>query len=241
MPPSIGNDRFATTRWSLVLAAKDRAAPEARHALADLCAAYWYPLYAYVRRQGHDAEQAQDLTQEFFAKLLEKDFLRAVDPVKGRFRAFLLSALRHFLANEWDRAKAAKRGGGRTPQSLDFQSAEERYRLEPGHQLTAEKLFERRYALTLLEQVLQRLRQEMVDGGKQKLFEGLKPYLAGAAESSYTETARTLDMSEGAVKTAVHRLRRRYRELLRESIAETVEKESEIDDEIRDLFAALGP
>jgi RNA polymerase sigma-70 factor (ECF subfamily) len=237
---SNGNDRFATTRWSLVLAAKDKAAPEARQALADLCTAYWYPLYAYVRRQGHDAEQAQDLTQEFFTRLLEKDFLRAVDPVRGRFRAFLLAALRHFLANEWDRAKASKRGGGRRLLSLDCRAAEDRYRLEPAHQLTAEKLFERRYALTLLEQVLQRLKREMARAGKDELFEGLKQYLAGAAESGYAETARALNMSDGALKTAVHRLRRRYRELLREAIAETVETDHEIDEEIRDLFAALG-
>lgn len=242
MPVIPGNNRFATTRWSVVLAAKDGNAPVARNALTDLCGIYWYPLYAFVRRQGHSAEEAEDLTQEFFARLLEKDFLQSVNPAKGRFRSFLLAAMRHFLANEWDRAKTAKRGGGRTLLALDFQSAEERYSLEPAHHLTAELLFDRRYALTLLQQVLDRLREEYVQSGKGNLVGKLKAYLTSAtdANAGYAEVACELDMTEGAVKVAMHRLRRRYRELLREAIGQTVATEAEIDDEVRDLFVALA-
>ena len=240
---SPGGSLFATTHWSLVLAAKDRASPQSQEALAALCAAYWYPLYAYVRRRGHDAHQAQDLTQEFFARLLEKDYLQVVDREKGKFRSFLLAALQHFLSNEYDRAKARKRGGGggRPALAIDFAAAEGRYALEPAHSLTPEKLFERRWALTLLDGVLARLREEYHDGGKGKLFDGLKSYLtAGESAVSHAETARTLDMSEGAVKVAAHRLRKRYRELLREEIERTLDEPGRIDDEIRDLFAALG-
>jgi RNA polymerase sigma-70 factor (ECF subfamily) len=234
------NDRFATTHWSVILAAKDRKAPEARQALAELCTAYWYPLYAFIRRKGYDADQAQDLTQEFFFRLLEKDYLRSVDPAKGRFRSFLLAAASHFLANEHDRTTAAKRGGGRSPLSLDFSAAEGRYRLEPMHHLTAEKLFERRFAMTLLEQTLQRLRQEMVNADKEKIFDSLKSCLIGITDTPYAELAAALEMTEGAIKTAVHRLRNRYGEMLREAIARTVTDESEIEDEIRTLFVAVS-
>jgi RNA polymerase sigma-70 factor (ECF subfamily) len=230
---------FATTRWSLIAAARDPAAPEARQALAELCELYWYPLYAYVRRRGHDHAAAEDLTQEFFARLLERHDWAAADPDRGRFRSFLLAACQHFLANEHDRATAQKRGGGRQPLSLDFADADGRYLAEPAHDQTAERLFERRWALTLLEQVLAGLRSEYESAGKGRLFEALKGSLAGP-ELPYAEVAVELGMGEGAVKVAAHRLRQRYRDRLRAAIAETVAGEGQIDEELRDLFAALG-
>ncbi|HMC65784.1 MAG TPA: sigma-70 family RNA polymerase sigma factor [Gemmataceae bacterium] len=232
--------RFATTHWSIVLAARDRDSPQAQDALASLCASYWYPLYAFIRRQGFTADQSQDLTQEFVARLLEKEFLGAVDREKGKFRSFLLAACKHFLANERDRERAQKRGGGRQGLSLDFNSADRRYGLEPVHTLTPERLFERRWALTLLDQVLARLRQESVEAGRQKVFDRLKVFLTGETGPAYRQVAKELGMSEGAVKVAVHRFRERYRELLREEIGRTVAATEDIDGEIRDLFAALA-
>jgi RNA polymerase sigma-70 factor (ECF subfamily) len=231
---------FATTHWSLVLAAGDPASPQAHEALATLCQTYWYPLYAYIRRQGHDADQAQDLTQEFFARLLEKDFLAQIDRERGRFRAFLLAACKHFLANERDRARAQKRGGGRQHLSLDLRVAEDRYRLEPAHTATPDRLFERRWALTLLAQVLAQLRAEFADADRGPRFDRLKAFLTGEkAESSYQQTAKELGMTVGAVKVAVHRLRGRYRELLREEIARTTNARDDVDEEIRHLFTAI--
>jgi RNA polymerase sigma-70 factor (ECF subfamily) len=235
MPPS----DFATTHWSLVLAARDRAEPGAADALSSLCDLYWYPLYAYVRRRGHGADEAHDLTQEFFARLLEKDFLAAVDRGKGRFRAFLLAACNHFLANERDRARAKKRGGGRPVLSLD--DAEGRYRTEPAGGLTPEKLFERRWAMALLQQVMTRLRDEFEAKGKGRQFDGLRGFLVGEKGAGYRRAAEELALSEGAVKVAVHRLRQRYRELLYEEIARTVGAPDEVEEEVRALFAALGP
>src|SRR5262249_31693482 len=164
--PPAGAGSFATTQWSLVVAARDRAAPQAAEALAELCRAYWYPLYAFIRRQVHSAEQAEDLTQEFFARLLSQDFLRTVDRARGKFRAFLLACCKHFLANERDRTGARKRGGGCTILSLDFETAADRYSREPADTLTAEKLFERRWALTLLDQALEQLGREFGEAGK---------------------------------------------------------------------------
>lgn len=234
--------RFATTNWSMVLAAGDAAAPQSRLALAALCQGYWYPLYAFIRRQGHAPEQSLDLTQEFFLRFLEKDFLRSVDRGKGKFRSFLLVACKHFLANERDRALAQKRGGAVKIVSIDPAEAEARYGLEPAHTATPEKLYERRWAMTLLDQVLSRLRQEFSAGGKSKLFEVLKGFLTGERTIvRYAQAAEELGMTEGSVKTVVHRLRGRYRELLREEIARTLQDSSQVDDEIRDLFAALGP
>jgi RNA polymerase sigma-70 factor (ECF subfamily) len=233
--------RFATTHWSLVVAAKDRTAPQAREALATLCSTYWYPLYAYVRRQGYTSDQAQDLTQEFFARLLEKDFLGMVDREKGKFRSFLLASCKHFLANERDRANAQKRGGGRDIVTVDFQAAEGRYSQETSHTLTPDKLFERRWALTLLDQVLARLREEFVQAGESERFERLKLFLMGERKKvPYAQVAEDLHLTEGAVKVAVHRLRRRYRELLRAEIARTLDDPSQIEAEIRDLFTILG-
>jgi len=231
---------FVTTHWSVVLTAGRSDSTDARAALEKLCRTYWHPIYAFVRRRGYSAEDAQDLTQEFFARLLEKNWLGDVDPVKGRFRSFLLASLKHFLANEWDKARAQKRGGGQVLIPIDVKTAETSCGFEPADNVTAEKIFERRWALTLLEQVLQRLRDEYVQSGKWRLFEQLKPTLTEESRSvAYAEIATRLDMTEGAVKVAVHRLRQRYRELLRAEIADTVSSPEEVDEEIRALFAAF--
>jgi RNA polymerase sigma-70 factor (ECF subfamily) len=234
---SPGAREFRTTHWSMVLRAGESGA-RAREALSKLCAAYWYPLYAYVRRQGHPAPDAQDLTQEFFARLLARGDIGGVDPGRGRFRTWLLAALQHFLINEWHRARTQKRGGGAPPVSLD-DDAEAHYGREPADPLTAEKLFDRRWALTLLDRVLARLGSEMAGMGKAAQFEALKFCLSGE-KHAYGEIALSLGMTEGAVKVAVHRLRERYRALIRAEIAETVADPSEVDAELRDLFAALS-
>ena len=234
--------QFTPTHWSVVLAAAGRTdSTHARDALEKLCRNYWLPIYVFVRRQGHNAHDAQDLTQEFFARLLEKNFLAGAQRGKGRFRSFLLASVKHFLANEWDKANAQKRGGGRVPISIDTELGESSFGLEPADTLTAEKIFERRWALALLEQVLRRLREEYTRDGKEKQFEQLKPTLTEASRSvPYAEIATRLGTSEGAVKIAVHRLRQRYRELLRTEIGDTVANPGEVDDEIRNLFAALA-
>jgi RNA polymerase sigma-70 factor (ECF subfamily) len=231
---------FATTRWSLVVAARGNS-PAARDALAELCRLSWYPLYAYIRRKGHTHVEAEDLTQEFFTRLLERDDLATVDPSRGRFRSFLLASCNHFLSNQRDRDQALKRGGGRQPLPLDFHDAERRYVAEPGHDQTPERLFERRWALTLLERVLQRLQQDYEDSGKGNLFERLKGQLAGETVGSYAEAAAELGLTEGAVKVAAHRLRQRYRDLLRDEIAQTLDDPAAVDDEIHALFTALAP
>ena len=230
---------FELTRWSVVVAASGDDSQLAHKALEHLCNAYWYPLYAFVRREGHSAHDAQDLTQEFFARLLQKGWLQDVRREKGRFRAFLLASMRHFLANEWDRAHALKRGGGQTPISLDSSSAEERYALEPADPMTADRLYERRWALTLLEQVLARLKREFGAAGKETLFEELKPSLTGG-RVSYAEIAARLQAQETAVRVAAHRFRLRYRDLIRAEIAETVAGPGEVDAELARLFAALA-
>jgi RNA polymerase sigma-70 factor (ECF subfamily) len=234
-------EQFVSTRWSVVLAAADRSSPDSRDALDTLCRIYWYPVYAFTRRQGASAHEAEDLTQEFFARLLEKDYLEGVAPEKGRFRSFLLVCLRRFLANERDRARAAKRGGGRRPLSIDLADAEGRYRLEPGHQLTPERIFDRRWALALLEQVLNTLERELEASGKGRLFDRLKVYLAAQRSAPpYAEAAQELGMTEGAVKVAVHRLRQRYRRLLRAEVARTVGDADDVDEEIRRLLEAVS-
>jgi RNA polymerase sigma-70 factor (ECF subfamily) len=238
-PPPAAN--FALTRWSVVLAAGSSDSTHARDALEKLCRTYWHPIYSFVRRQGHSPHDAQDLTQEFFARLLAKNYLGAVDRSKGRFRSFLLAALKHFLANEWDKAGAQKRGGHPVLIPINAQSAETSYGLEPVETITAEKIFERRWALTLLEQVLARLRVEYDRDGKAKLFEHLKSTLTGERRSvPYAEIAARLNTNEGAVKVTVHRLRQRYRELLREEIAHTVAGPEQVEEEIRALFSALA-
>ena len=207
--------------------------------MAELCRIYWYPLYAYIRRRGHDNHAAEDLTQEFFARLLAHDFLASVDRRKGKFRAFLLACVKHFLADQWDHVQAQKRGGGQRVISLDGLDAEARYRLEPADELTPEKLFEKQWALAVLERVLARLEGESAAGGKASLFAVLKETLSGSRPGDYAEFAVRLGMSEGAVKVAVHRLRHRYRELVREEIADTVACPEEIEGEIRYLLSCL--
>lgn len=233
------HSQFAATRWTLVLNAAQRGENEqARLALAELCRLYWYPLYAYVRRRGYDPADAQDLTQAFFARLLEKNWLDAVAPEKGRFRAFLLAALKHFLANEWDKARAQKRGGGVSPVALD---AETRYQREPSDELTPDRLFDRQWALALLEIVLNRLGEEHDTPEKRRLFEALRGTLTGdQPEAGYAAVARQLGLNEGAIKVAVHRLRKRYRELLRAEIAQTVSDPGQVAEELRSLFAAFA-
>jgi RNA polymerase sigma-70 factor (ECF subfamily) len=225
----VGPGQLATTRWSLVLAAGQRSSPQSAAALRALCETYWYPLYAYVRRRGNDPHDALDLTQAFFARLLEKDDLAAARPERGRFRSFLLASLKHFLANEWDRDRAQKRGGGRSALSIDFGIAEDRYGREPCHEETPEKIFERRWALLLLENVLARLHEESVHAGKSWIFDRLKVFLTGEQPAvSSGQLAAELQMTAGALKVAVHRLRRRYRELLRAEIGQTVADPDEI-------------
>jgi DNA-directed RNA polymerase specialized sigma24 family protein len=232
---------FATTRWTVVLAAGGGSAPQAKVALEELCRTYWYPLYAYVRRQGQTRENAEDLTQAFFARFLEKNYLEGLSSHKGKFRAFLLAALKHFLANEWDRARRQKRGSGVLPLSLDWQDAEMRYQIDPADNLSPDKLFDRAWAVTLLEKVIVRLREENVSEGKIKLFEQLKPFLmAGTGAIPYGAAAVALGLSEGAVRVAVHRLRRRYRELLREEIAQTLSEPAQAEEEIQALFCAFA-
>ena len=232
---------FAPTRWTLVLAAagKERSSQVA-DALAELCGVYWYPLYAYLRRRGYDAHAAEDLTQEFFAQLLANDALQGVAPSKGKFRSFLLAAVKHLAANQWDRSQAKKRGGGQAIVSLDTSAAENRFQLEPAHELTPERLFERQWALTVLEQTLARLRAEFTAAGKASLFDGLHANLTADRRSvPYAQLALALGMTEGAVKMEVHRMRRRYRQLLRNEISQTVADPDEIDEEIRYLLSRL--
>lgn len=232
--------QFATTRWTLIQAAGRDGSAESQAALAVLCRQYWYPLYAFVRRRGSTVEEAQDLTQAFFARLLEKQYLRVADPERGRFRTFLLAAFNHFLANEQERKTAQKRGGGRPVLSLDFQAGEQRYLQEPAHEWTPERIFERRWVLTLLDHVLAGLRDEYTAAGKGPLFEHLKGFLTGEPPAqTQAELAETLGLTPGAVKVAIHRLRGRYRDRLREEIAQTVSDPADVDEELRRLFAAV--
>lgn len=238
--PTPPDRAFATTRWSLVVAAQQKAATaDAAAALADLCRLYWYPLYAYIRRRGYQAGEAEDLAQGFFARLLEKDGLAAVTAARGRFRSFLLTACQNFLANERERANALKRGGGRVV-SLDLGDADSRYRREPAHEETPERLYERRWALVLLGRVMQRLRAGYEAEGKGRLFDAIRGQLTGESEARHAELALALGSTAGAVKTAVHRLRKRYGELLREEIAETVATEADVKAEILALFQTLS-
>ena len=234
-------DVFATTHWTAVVAAGGRGTPEAGVALEELCRTYWYPLYAYVRRRGHGREDAEDLTQAFFARFLEKNYLEGLNGERGKFRAFLLASLNHFLANEWDRARRQKRGGGAATLSLDWQGADTRYQVDPADHLSPDKVYDRVWAVTLLERVLVRLRAESVSDGKAEAFETLKPFLtAGSGAVPYAEAAAALKMPEAAVRVAVHRLRRRYRELLREEIRQTLSDPAQVDEEVRSLFSSFS-
>jgi DNA-directed RNA polymerase specialized sigma24 family protein len=239
---SRGRRYFATTRWSLVIAAgADHASPGVHDALAMLCETYWYPLYASLRGRGYSIDDAQDLTQAFFARVIEKQALRSADPARGRFRSFLLASLKNFAANERDRAMADKRGGVLPLLPLEIAGAEGRLALEPPTEDTPERVFDRRWALTLLDRVMSRLHAEAVGRGDRAVtFDRLKPYLTGdRPQLSYAQTAADLEMSEGAVKVAVHRLRRRFRDLIRDEIAQTVSSPEEIEDELRHLWSSL--
>ena len=239
-PRAFGPQEFATTHWSLVVAAKPDQASQtrARKALEELCRAYWYPLYAFVRNRGHSSSDAQDLTQSFFVRLIETGGFASADPERGRFRSYLLGAMKHFLANEWRRAQARKRGGGVTLLELDALDPEARYALEPAQSTDLDAGFDRQWARESIARAMEQLRAESEASGKGELFEALKGSLTGD-EPSRTETAARLGMTAGAVKVAVHRLRQRFRELLRAQIAETVSDPSEIDDEMRHLVDAL--
>ncbi len=241
LPTPAAGDIFATTHWTVVLAAGRRSTAQSDHALEELCRAYWYPLYAYVRRHGHSKEDAEDLAQGFFAAFLKRNYLEDVRSEKGRFRAFLLAALKHYLANEYDRASRQKRGGGLAPLSLDWQDADTRYQIDPPDQLSPDKLYDRAWAVTLLEQVINRLRAECAADGKAAVFEQLKSFLtAGKRDIPYAEAAARAGLTEGTARVAVHRLRKRYRELLRAEIAQTLSNPADLEEEMRALFRAFA-
>lgn len=232
---------FPPTRWSVVVAARDDDSPASAAALEQLCGDYWYPLYVYVRRSGRDVEEARDLTQEFFARVLEKGYLRTADREKGRLRTFLVVMLKRFLANEWDRSSRLRRGGGVAPVPFDTRIAEERYATESVAALAADAAYDRRWALTLLDRTMQRLAAEYQGSGRGRDFEGLKAYLAAeGAGIGYGEIAQKLGVNEGAARTAVHRLRKRFREVFREEIAQTVSAADDIESEVRHLVGVLS-
>ena len=234
------NDQFTTTHWSVVLAARGTDSSVALQALERLCQTYWYPLYAFVRRQGYSAQDAEDLTQGFFERVLEKEYFTDVDQSKGRFRAFLLAALKHFLSESRKRERAIKRGGGKPMVCLDAQTAEERYRLEPTDTMTPDRLYDRRWALTVVENAVVRLRQEYAAAGKGELYENLKSQLPGAAEGlSHAEVGCRLGKSESAIKTEALRLRRRLADFVRAEIQQTVAGVADIDEEVRYLSEVL--
>jgi RNA polymerase sigma-70 factor (ECF subfamily) len=235
-----GPSQFPTTRWTLVVAAGDPRRKDARSALVSLCENYWYPLYAYLRRRGYQADPAQDLTQEFFIRVLEGQYLDRADPEKGRFRSFLLTSLKFFVADEEDRQRARKRGGGQLV-PFEFSSGEERYQREPAHDETPERIFERRWALSVLDRVVEKLRDEFVQHGRLEHFERLKIFLLGQSDAPYAALALEMNTSEGALKVAIHRLRKRYRERLLQEIADTVADPAEVESELRYLAAALTP
>jgi len=233
--------QFRTTHWSVVLSAGEGSTPEAAGALEKLCQLYWYPLYAFVRKHGYDAHEAQDLTQEFFCRFLESKALKSVHPDKGKFRSFLLAALKNFLANEWDRAHRLKRGGGRQFLSWDDLAAEDRFALEPADELPVEKRFDRNWAQSLVDAALARLHAECVAEGTEHRFNVLKLFLSGEPIGlSYATAAQQLALSEAAVKSAIHRLRQRYATLFRTEVAQTVSDPAEVESEIRHLFAVLS-
>ena len=235
-----GNRHFETTQWSVVRAVGAQDSKAASSALQDLCQTYWFPLYSYVRGQGNDANSAADLTQAFFADLLQRDDLKKVDPDLGKFRSFLLVAMKHFLMNQWDKASAKKRGGGKLPLSLDFEAADNRFRLEPAHAETPESIYQKQWAITLLDRVHNKLRSEFADRGKAHQFDKLQSFLAGKnKEETIASAAAHLAMTESAVKVTLHRMRRRFGEILRSEIEQTVATPEEIDTEIQQLFDVL--
>ena len=232
---------FVTTHWSVVLAAKDKASPDCSQALETLCRTYWYPLYAFIRGSGYSPPDAEDLTQGFFARLLAKDYLRVVEPEKGRFRTFLKMALKRFLVHEWERVRAEKRGGGQACLRFDTQMAEQRFQAEGVDTLEPDQIYDRRWAFTLLGEAMARLEREYTAAGKVIELEQLRPYLtAERGGIPYAEIAFALQTSEGAARVAVHRLRKRFRELFREVIAETVSEAAEVEEELRHVINVLS-
>jgi RNA polymerase sigma-70 factor (ECF subfamily) len=234
-------DVFATTHWTVVLAAGRRCTPQSDHALEELCRTYWFPLYAYVRRRGHTKEDAEDLVQAFFARFLARNYLEGLSAERGRFRAFLLASLKHFLANEWDKSQRQKRGGHVTHLSLDWQTADTQFQISASAEPSPDRAFDREWALALLERVIVRLREECAAAGKARQFEQLKPLLtADKGDLPHADAARALGLDEGAVRVAVHRLRKRYRQLLRAEIAQTLSDPAMVDEEMRALFGAFS-
>jgi RNA polymerase sigma-70 factor (ECF subfamily) len=232
--------KFAATSWTDVLAAQRSGSPEAAVALEKLCQVYWYPLYSYIRRKGHDPHKAQDLNQEFFYRLIKENYLGAVDRRRGKFRSFLLAALNHFLSNQRDHERAAKRGGGQILLSLDDTDAEDRFKLEPSSDLSPEKIFERNWFMTLLDHALNRLFEEQTAAGRAQLFTLVKPFIIDDAESGdYNTVATRLKMTPNAVAVTVHRWRERYKKLVHEEVLRTVANTSELDDELRRFFTVL--
>ena len=240
-PAHPAGDIFATTHWTVVLAAGRQHSPQAARALEELCRTYWFPLYAYVRRRGYAREDAEDLTQAFFTRLLEKNSFASLDAGKGKFRAFLLASVKHFLANARDKAHTLKRGGGSIPLSLDWQTADTQFQVAATGEPGPDQAFDREWAVALLARVIERLQNECAADGKAKLFEQLKLFLtAGNDEPAQGEVAQALGMEAGAVRVAIHRLRKRYRQLLRDEIAHTLTDQAMVDDEIRALFGAFS-
>jgi RNA polymerase sigma factor (sigma-70 family) len=238
---SAPGDIFATTHWTVVLAAGRRHTPQADRALEELCRTYWFPLYAYVRRRRHEKEDAEDLVQAFFTRFLAKNYLEGLSAERGRFRAFLLASLKNFLANEWDKSQRQKRGGGVQHLSLDWQTADSKFQVAASSEPSPDQAFDREWALALLSKVIECLQAECVADGKAKLFAQLKVFLAeGKGETAQSEVAKALGMEEGAVRVAVHRLRKRYRQLLRDEIANTLSDPAMVDEEMRALFGAFA-
>ena len=236
--PKRSQNQFNTTHWTVVYEAGDSQSPDSFRSMEKLCRDYWFPLYAYVRRRGFDVHTAQDLTQGFIARLLARKDLKAADQSRGRFRTFLLTALQHYIADEWDKANRQKRGGGVRDLSLEELAAEERYAREPVDGTTPEALYERRWAQDFVRMVLARLRSELQSAGKEKVFEALKFTLTSGEQRPYAELAQRLQMSEGALKVAVHRLRKRYSDIFREEIARIVQRPEDVEDELRHLLLA---
>lgn len=232
---------FATTRWTVVLAAGRQGTEQSWRALEELCGTYWYPLYAYVRRRGYPKEDAEDMTQAFFARFLEKHSLAGLSAEQGRFRAFLLASLKHFLTNEWDKVHCQKRGGQFIHLSLDWETADAQFQITDNSVSSPDKAFDREWATALLGKVIERLRIEHAEDGREQLFDQLRLFLApDSGIASYADAAKTLGMEEGAVRVAVYRLRKRYRALLRDEIAQTLTGSGEVDEEMRTLFAAFA-
>jgi len=232
--------QFPQTRWSVVLAARDSNEQQATGALDELCRAYWFPLYVYVRKRGVSPEDAEDVTQGYFAALIDRGYLTQVDRERGKLRSFLLTTLKHYLADEWSKASALKRGHGQRPVSIDAANAEERYAMEPVDEASPDRLFDRRWALTLLDNVLTALRADYASAGQERMFDGLKKFLAwNSASEAYRETAAELGMKENAVRVAVFRLRRRYGDLLRDQVADTVTSPDEVPAELEQLLSLM--